>query len=255
MTPSSAIPVVVAGATGRTGRVVARAIHEARDMTLVGAIGQKALGVPLGNLLGDVDVPLTVQQSIEDMPPARPVLVDFTEPDSAFERLLSAAERGWDLVVGTTGFTSRQQAQLTEVVREMGIGAALIANFSLGAWVMEKMAKEASRYFAHVEVVEAHSDSKKDRPSGTARRMSHMLSGWMDEPLDAIPVHSLRLPGMVAHQRVLWGGDGEVITIGHDVHDRTAYVAGVLATIRAVRVTRGRLLTDLGDILPIGPKD
>lgn len=251
MIRSLAIPVVVAGATGRTGRVVAEAVHKSRDMSLVGAIGHRSEGVPLGTLMGALDQPGVIHRSIDDIPVDRAVLVDFTEPTSAFDRVLSAAERGWDMVVGTTGFTTRQQAQLAEVVQEMGIGAALIANFSIGAWVTEKMAETASRYFAHVELVEAHPDSKRDRPSGTARRMTQKLGEWMARPADAISVHAIRLPGMVAHQRILWGGDGEIVTIGHDVHDRTAYVAGVLAAIRTVRATRGRLLTDLDEIWPM----
>lgn len=248
------IPIVVAGATGRTGRLVALGVHGAPDMTLVGAVARHRAGVLLGPLIGDEDLDVVIQRDLQDIAEEYAVLIDFTEAKSALDRALRAMERGWDVVLGTTGFSQQEKARLAEAVEHTGVGAALIANFSVGSFVAERMAELASRYFSQVEVIEAHSHSKKDQPSGTARRMADLLAEFLGQPSDSIPIHSVRLPGMVAHQHTIFGGKGEVITIGHDVHDRGAYVAGVLAATRAVGIVRGRLLTDLGEIWSLVPR-
>ncbi len=243
------IPVVVAGITGKTGSAVGRAIQGAPDMELVGGLSRTHVGAELSALWGDPSVSLVLSSSISAIPVEYAVLVDFTEPESAFTRLSEAVERGWDIVVGTTGFSAHDRAKLANQVAECGVGAAVIANFSLGAWVAEQLAREASRYFHAVEVLEGHHATKKDRPSGTARAMAQMLGETLDRDPDAIPVHSLRLPGLVAHQAVVFGAQGQVLTIRHDVHDRTAYVDGVLATVRRVNQLGGQLVSDLGAIL------
>ncbi len=243
------IPVVVAGATGKTGSAVGRAVHGAPDLLLAGAVSLHHAGTSLGVLWGDPSLPITLQGELDDIELPYAVLVDFTEPESAMSRLLGAIRRGWDIVVGTTGFTAEARQQLAAEVQEAGVGAALIANFSLGAWVAERLAKEASRYFNAVEVVESHHATKRDRPSGTAKTMASLLGESLSRPVDTIPVHSMRLPGMVAHQAVVFGAQGQVLTIRHDVHDRTAYVDGVLATIRQVHRLGGRMVSDLSEVL------
>ena len=248
------IPIVVAGATGRTGRPVALGVHGAPDMALIGAVARHQAGLLLGPLIGEEDLDVVVQRDLQDIAAEYAVLIDFTEAKSALDRSLYAMERGWDIVLGTTGFHEQEIARLDQAVRHTGVGAALIANFSLGSFVAEKMVELVSRYYSQVEVIEAHSHSKKDQPSGTARRMADLLGVFLDKPSDSIPIHSVRLSGMVAHQRTLFGGQGEVITIGHDVHDRGAYVAGVLAATRAVGLARGRLLTDLSEIWSLVPR-
>lgn len=243
------IPVVVAGITGKTGSAVGRAIHAAPDMDLVGGLSQQHVGEELSLLWGDPSVSVVLSGRVSEVPVDYAVLVDFTEPHSAFTRLSEAIERGWDIVVGTTGFSADHRTNLANQVSERGVGAAIIANFSLGAWVAEQLAREASRYFQAVEVLEGHHATKKDRPSGTARAMARMLGETLDRDPDAIPVHSIRLPGLVAHQAVIFGAQGQVLTIRHDVHDRTAYVDGVLAAVRRVNQLGGRLVSDLGAIL------
>jgi 4-hydroxy-tetrahydrodipicolinate reductase len=244
------IRVALAGATGRTGREVARAIADAPDLALVAALGHQHAGEHLGRLIGRPDLDVRIVGAMEDAAREMPsVLVDFTEPASAHPRLLQAVAWGWSIVVGTTGFSREQRGELAQAVAEHQVGAALIANFSIGAWVSEHLALEASRYFSQAEVTEAHHHQKKDRPSGTALRMAGLLAkAWRREP-DDIPVHSIRLPGMVAHQTVIFGAAGQVLTIRHDVHDRTAYAAGVLAAVRRMNQLRGRLVDDLGEVL------
>ncbi len=243
------IPVVVAGATGKTGSAVGRAIYQAPDMELLGAISRRYAGVSLGAAWGEPALTLLVEADLEVISAPYAVLVDFTEPDSAFHRLMEAISRGWDIVVGTTGFAPEAREKIASAVEDQGVGAAIIANFSLGAWVAERLAREASRYFQAVEVTEGHHAGKKDRPSGTARAMASLLGESLRRPPESIPVHSLRLPGMVAHQAVIFGAQGQMLTIRHDVHDRTAYVDGVLAAVRRVHGLGGRVVNDLGEIL------
>ncbi|MCL8207660.1 MAG: 4-hydroxy-tetrahydrodipicolinate reductase [Actinomycetia bacterium] len=244
------IRVALAGATGRTGREVGRAVVAAPDMELVAAIGARHAGEHLGALWGDPDLDVTIVDSVARAAAAAPeVLIDFTEAESAFPRLMEAVARGWSIVVGTTGFRAEQREALARAVAEHQVGAALIANFSVGAWVAERLAEQAARYFTAVEVVEGHHATKKDRPSGTALRMATLLARtWRRDP-DDIPVHAIRLPGLVAHQTVIFGAAGQVLSIRHDVHDRSAYADGVLAAVRKMHSLRGRLVDDLGDIL------
>jgi 4-hydroxy-tetrahydrodipicolinate reductase len=246
------IPVVLAGASGRTGRVVGQGIVAADDMALMGVLGQRTAEQAISYVWGEAaEIDLTILAAVEEISTARAVLVDFTDAESAVPRILIALERGWDLVVGTTGFTVRQLDMFAGLVREARVGAAFIPNFSLGAWALEQMAALASQHCATAEIIESHAPGKKDRPSGTSKRVAAILAEQWGMPLDRIPVHSIRLDGMVAHQMIVFGGAGQVITIRHDVHDRTAYVPGVLAAIRAVRHARGSLLTSLGEVWPV----
>lgn len=250
------VPVVLAGATGKTGACVGRAVTAQPDLQLVGALSRRHPGRSLATLWSDASVGVVLQASLAPLNFPYAVLVDFTEPESALPRLLEAAERGWDLVVGTTGFSPRDLDQLAETVRAHQVGAAVIANFSVGSWVAQRLAREASRFFDAVEVVESHHPEKRDRPSGTAQAMARVLGEQLQRPPDTIPVHSLRLPGMVAHQAVVFGAPGQVLTIRHDVHDRNAYVDGVLAAIRHVHQWSGRVVSDLGAVLdPRSPPD
>lgn len=253
MPATNPIPVVLAGATGKTGGAIGRALVKDARYRLVGALSRHHAGESLGLIWGEtqVDVVLTSDLGTVDLEYA--VLVDFTEPDSAIARLIAAVERGWDIVVGTTGFGADDRERLSRLVEERHVGAAVIANFSLGAFVAELLAKEAARYFHAVEVVEEHHARKKDRPSGTAKVMASVLGEAMKRPADSIPVHSLRLPGLVAHQAVVFGAEGQVLTIRHDVHDRTAYIEGVLAAIDQVQRIRGVVMNDLGSVLESRP--
>lgn len=243
------IPVVLAGATGRTGQAVGLAIHAAGDMELVGAIGHSHRGEHLGALWNDANLDLSIVGDLGEIRQDYAVLVDFTEHGSAYARLKEAISRKWDVVVGTTGFTLEERLELGRMVEAENVGAALIANFSIGAWVLEKIALETSQYFEAAEVIEEHHAAKKDRPSGTALRMADLLAkSWRRDPSD-IPVHAVRLPGMVAHQTVIFGASGQVVSLRHDVHDRTAYAEGVLRAIRKIHELRGRVVNDLGDVL------
>ncbi len=246
---SGPIRVVLAGASGRTGREVGRAILSADDMTLAGAIGNTQVGMRLDSLWPGQSGDLEITAALPWVEGNPVVLVDFTEPKSSYSRILEAIDRGWHVVVGTTGFTSAERQSIRDRVQERGVGAALIANFSLGAWLIERLVEEAARYFSEAELVEAHHPHKKDRPSGTAKRLAERLAHQWGRDLEQIPVHAIRLPGMVAHQEVLFGAPGQVLTIRHDVHDRSAYTEGVLRGIRRIEGFAGQLIEDPGPIM------
>jgi 4-hydroxy-tetrahydrodipicolinate reductase len=198
------IRVAVAGAAGRMGATVCDAVTDAEDMELTGRADPE-LGVSVEDVLADADV-----------------LVDFTRPDTALENIRLAVGAGVHAVVGTTGF------DITGVAAMPGDGKVLVApNFAVGAVLMMRFATEASRIMAKAEIIELHHDRKLDAPSGTAARTAELMEG-------DVPIHSVRLPGLVAHQEVILGDVGQTLTIRHDSTDRTSFMPGVLLAVRRV---------------------
>jgi 4-hydroxy-tetrahydrodipicolinate reductase len=200
------IRVAVAGAAGRMGEAVCAAVDGADDLQLVGR-ADPALGVEVGDVLGDADV-----------------LVDFTRPDVALDNVRAAVAAGVHAVVGTSGWD-------VDAAREFGphspANVFFAPNFAIGAVLMMRFAAEASRHMARAEIVELHHDRKLDAPSGTAARTAQLMQG-------DVPLHSGRLPGLVAHQEVILGDVGQTLTIRHDSIDRSSFMPGVLLAIRRV---------------------
>jgi 4-hydroxy-tetrahydrodipicolinate reductase len=201
------IRVGVAGAAGRVGATMCEAVESADDMELTGRADPQ-LGVALADILGDCDV-----------------VVDFTTPDAALDNALACVRAGVHAVIGTTGWDP-------EPLREFGphppANVFIAPNFAIGAVLMMRFAAEASRYLAKAEIVELHHDRKLDAPSGTAALTAQLMDG-------EVPIHSVRLPGLVAHQEVILGDVGQTLTIRHDSTDRTSFVPGVLLAVRRVR--------------------
>jgi 4-hydroxy-tetrahydrodipicolinate reductase len=200
---SEPIRVAVAGAAGRMGQAVVAAVEGAGDMVLTGQ-ADPALGTRLLDVLDDADV-----------------VVDFTQPDTALENALACVAAGVHVVIGTTGF---DPAALRDV---HGANVFIAPNFAIGAVLMMRFAAEASRHMAKAEIVELHHDRKVDAPSGTAARTAELMEG-------DVPIHSVRLPGLVAHQEVILGDVGQTLTIRHDSTDRTSFMPGVLLAVRRV---------------------
>jgi len=150
--------------------------------------------------------------------------IDFTAPEAVVSNMLSALDAGVPCVVGTSG---ADLAPLDERARERGLPVFFAPNFAIGAVLMMRLAAEAASFLPRAEIVELHNEAKKDAPSGTARATAELLPG------DA-RIHSVRLPGLVAHQEVLFGGDGQLLTIRHDAYSREAYVPGVLMALEAL---------------------
>jgi 4-hydroxy-tetrahydrodipicolinate reductase len=166
-------------------------------------------------------------------------MVDFTAPEAAPENVRRALEAGVPCVVGTSGWEAEP---LGELARERGLALFYAPNFAVGAVLMMRLAEEAARYLPRAEIVELHHETKRDAPSGTARATAERLPG------DA-PIHSVRLPGLVAHQEVLLGGDGQLLTIRHDAYSREAYVPGVLLALERLPELTPGLTVGLDSLL------
>jgi 4-hydroxy-tetrahydrodipicolinate reductase len=233
---SDTIKVGVLGALGRVGAEVCRAVEEAPDTELVARIDA-------GDALDDL-----VSSGAE-------AVVDFTHPDVVMDNLRFCIEHGLHAVVGTTGFDEQRLVTLREWLTGAPSTGVLVApNFSIGAILMMRFAQVAAPFYESVEVVELHHPDKADAPSGTARRTAELiaaarrdagagpapdatstgLDGARGATVDGVPVHSVRLRGLVAHQEVLLGGLGETLTIRHDSLDRASFTPGVLAALRAI---------------------
>jgi 4-hydroxy-tetrahydrodipicolinate reductase len=230
-----ALRVIMSGVTGRTGREVALALERAEDVRLVAAVGRASAGRRLADLLGVREDDRLVFPDLEAAYAAAggaDVWVDFTHAEATEAMLPQAARLGLKGVVGTSGLSAAALRRAEDDVRRFGGALAVVANFSLGAYLLEELAKIAYRRIGHAEIVEMHSAHKRDKPSATALRLKAELGG-------DVPVHSVRLPGLVAHQEVILAHEGEVLTLRHDVLSRTAYAEGVLAAVRAIAGRRG----------------
>jgi 4-hydroxy-tetrahydrodipicolinate reductase len=223
--------VLVVGAEGRVGRFVVEGVRNAPDLELAGGVD---LGDDLARALVD----------------ARPdVAVDFTVPDAVFGNVTAVLEKGVHAVVGTTGLSEEQLSRLDALARENGRCCLVAPNFALGAVLMMRFAEEAARHLPWCEVVERHHEAKLDAPSGTAGMTARRIAkaraeapvpgeetesapGARGGRVEGVPVHSLRLPGSLAHQEVLFGGPGETLTLRHDTLSREVFVPGVLLAVR-----------------------
>jgi 4-hydroxy-tetrahydrodipicolinate reductase len=205
----AAIRVAVAGAAGRMGQTVCRAVDSAEDMQLTGR-ADPALNTPLAEVLPNADV-----------------LVDFTVPESATANAREAVSAGVHVVIGTTGF---DPAELRDT---KGANIFVAPNFAIGAVLMMQFAVQAARHMAKAEIIELHHDRKLDAPSGTAARTARLMAE-ASKSHQTPPIHSVRLPGLVAHQEVILGDVGQTLTIRHDSTDRESFMPGVLLAIRRV---------------------
>ncbi len=262
MANQAPIPVVVIGAACKMGREVIKAVASAPDMILVGAIDKtgehqdKDAG-ELAGLSEPLEVPITNQLesmlafAAQEKQPG--VMIDFTHPDSVYDNIRSAIAYGIRPVVGTTGLSPQQIQKIADFAEKASTGCLIIPNFSIGMVLLQQAAVTASQYFDHVEIIELHHNQKADAPSGTAIQTAQML-GEMGKIFnqavveetenlkgargsladEGIRIHSVRLPGLIAHQEVIFGAAGQIYTLRHDTSDRACYMPGVLLAIRKV---------------------
>ena len=264
---TGSIPVVVTGALGRMGAEVIRAVQAAPDCHLVGAVDNTPgkEGQDVGELLGlhTLEVAVTADlegclcassQAVRDAGPGKgAVMVDFTHPSVVYANTRAAIAYGVHPVIGTTGLSPAQLDDLQSFSDKASIGGAVIPNFSVGMVLLQQAAAAAARFYDHAELTELHHNRKADAPSGTciktAELMEEVKQSFNPAELDeheslqgsrggvrdsGLHLHSLRLPGLVAHQEVMFGAPGETYTLRHDTIDRSAYMPGVLLTIRKV---------------------
>ena len=223
-----AIRVVVSGAAGRMGETVCEAIEAAEGMELA-AKADPALDAPLTDALAGADV-----------------MVEFSTPESAVENALAAIEAGVHAVVGATGFDLDALRSGVEVAGG-GAKCFVAPNFAIGAVLMMQAAQLAAKHMPECEIVELHHDRKKDAPSGTAKRTAELISDAGGEVHE--PIHSIRLPGLVAHQEVIFGGEGQTLSIRHDSINRVSFMPGVVLAVRKVAEMPERFVVGLEKLL------
>ena len=256
------IHVGVVGATGRMGREVCRAVAADPDLSLVAAVSHSAAGSTLADVMG-LDGPagsVLLREHLDDIGDAGlEVLVDFTAAAYAPDHVAWGIANGVHVVVGTTGF------EIEESWRDATISVIVAPNFAIGAVLLMRFAEQAARHLPSAEVIELHHDRKVDAPSGTALLTARRIAAARSEPqespagddahpgargadVEGVRVHSVRLPGLVAHEEVVFGGPGQTLTLRHDSTDRTSFMPGVLLAIKAAPGRPG-LTVDLDELL------
>jgi len=222
------IGVVVSGAAGQMGRAVCEAIEAAKDTELTGR-ADPALGAELGEVLGEAEV-----------------VVDFSTPGAALANLQACLSAGVHAVIGTTGF----DLNAARAAAESAPGAAncfFAPNFAIGAVLLMEAAQLIAPHMPECEIIELHHEHKIDAPSGTAKRTAELIRGAGANV--HMPIHSVRLPGLVAHQEVIFGGEGQTISLRHDSIDRRCFMPGVLLAVRRVPTLAERFTVGLETLL------
>ncbi|WP_196604773.1 4-hydroxy-tetrahydrodipicolinate reductase [Pectinatus haikarae] len=261
------IKVIVNGAYGKMGRAVLKAVSDDKELELVGASDIKG-GMDVGDLIGSKKTGIIVNENLQSViDTAYPdVMVDFTKPDAVFSNACLALKNHVSPVIGTTGLSDEAKDKLNQLALAQNTPAFIAANFAIGAVLMMMFAKEAAKYLPNVEIIELHHDQKLDAPSGTAITTAEIISevrrpmkqGHPDEKeklpgargaeINGIPIHSVRLPGYVAHQEVIFGGLGQTLTIRHDSIDRTSFMPGVVLACKKISGLKG-LVRNLDKIM------
>ena len=250
--------VIVNGACGRMGQAVLKAVQEAEGLELVGAVDIKGgadtgslVGLPANGILVETDLTALLDRKKPE------VMVDFTRPDVVFGNVMTALKHGTSPVVGTTGLSDEQKAEIAKAAEENNTPAFIAPNFAIGAVLLMVMSRQAAKYMPDVEIIELHHDKKLDAPSGTAIQTAAMiaevrkehkqgnpdefekLKGARGADYEGMHIHSVRLPGYVAHQEVIFGGLGQTLTIRHDSMNRESFMPGVVLAAKKVRSLKG----------------
>ncbi len=240
------IDVLVIGALGKMGALTACTLAEQDDLRVVGLVDPKFAGDEASCVPVDAPVFADVGAALAAVRPE--VAVEFSLPASVYENSLATLDAGVHTVVGATGLDETQLAALNERAAASGAKLFVAPNFALGAVLLMQFAQQAARHYAHAEVIELHEEGKKDAPSGTALRTARLMAEAEGSRVAAVPgdapsrgldvegvrVHSVRLPGLVAHQEVLIGGENELLTLRHDSYSRASFMPGVLLAVRRV---------------------
>ncbi|MEK3953357.1 4-hydroxy-tetrahydrodipicolinate reductase [Psychrobacillus sp. FSL K6-1464] len=255
------IKVAVAGPRGKMGREAVATVIKNENFLLVAVLDYKQETECLGD---NIPIFTSLELLIEQTEPD--VLVDLTIPSAVFEHAMTALDYGVRPVIGTTGFTDLQLDTLRNKVEEVQVGCIIAPNFSIGAVLMMKFAQTAAKYLPNVEIIEMHHDQKVDAPSGTAFKTAQMIQqtrtsmeqghpgeeeiipGARGAKMDGMHIHSVRLPGLVAHQQVLLGGEGQLLTLRHDSFDRASFMSGIVLSINEI-MERDVLIYGLEDII------
>ncbi len=241
------IKVGVCGACGKMGRAVIEAVSKETDMELVAAIDVVSTDEELGGVM--------VENSLENALKTKQidVVVDFTNPELVYNHTKLILENNVRPVIGTTGLTNQQLEEIKNLSQSKSLGCLIAPNFAVGAVLMMMFAQKASKYFSNAEIIETHHNNKKDAPSGTAIKTAQLMAEERQKfgadncpetetltgsrggtTVEGIHIHSVRLPGFVAHQEVIFGSQGQALTIRHDSFDRVSFMPGVVLSVRQV---------------------
>lgn len=253
------LEVIVTGALGKMGRETLKAVEEDNELLLIGAVDVKSNGERVSQLTGLSGVEIQVEKDLEQiLERERPdIVVDFTNPQAVFNNARLILQKSVACVIGTTGLNEIELKQLDKIATENQTSVAVIPNFAIGAVLMMKFAREAAVYFPDVEIIELHHDQKMDAPSGTAIKTAEMINqtrvsrpprsirefekipGCRGGDMEQIRIHSVRLPGFIAHQEVVFGGVGQSLKIRHDSIDRAGFMPGVIMVIKKMPQIKG----------------
>jgi len=253
------IRVAIAGAAGRMGRASVRTIAKQDDMIIVAALGRaNQVGRDAGEVAGAAAINVKITESLDEVLAAGAnVLVDFAPGAAAIAHARAAITSGVSPIVGGTGLSSQEINDLTGLSEARRVGAVIAPNFAIGAVLMMDFSRQAAKYFPHVEIIELHHDRKRDAPSGTAVKTASLVAAGRAGPpaapvpeeetiagarggrVEGVRVHSVRLPGLVAHQEVIFGGPGQTLTIRHDSINEESFMPGLLLAVRKVRSLPG----------------
>ncbi len=250
----SKVKIVVAGPRGRMGKEAVLLVTSTNEFELVAVIDHKNDGKRLGELDGfsGLEAPIyeNIEKCFEDHYPD--VLIDLTTPEVGMYHTRIALQYGVRPVVGTTGFSDDDLIELDSICKQKELGCIIAPNFAVGAVLMMKFSKLAAKYFQDVEIIELHHDQKLDAPSGTAVKTAQMISevrspkqqghpneketikGARGANFEGLHIHSVRLPGLIAHQQVMFGSEGQTLSIRHDSYNRTSFMSGVKLAVETV---------------------
>lgn len=253
------IKIVVAGPRGKMGMEALHLVDRTEHFQLVGAIDHKNEGKKVSELEGapGIDAPIytDIHQCFQETTPD--VLIDLTTPEVGRKHTEAALEHGVRPVVGTTGFNEQELEDLSNTAEQKKIGVIIAPNFAIGAILMMKFSQMAAKYMPDVEIIEQHHDQKLDAPSGTAIKTAELISKVREEKKQGHPneeetldgargalyqgmrIHSSRLPGLVAHQEVIFGGEGQTLKIRHDSMNRVSFMSGVKLAVDTIMHTEG----------------
>lgn len=263
------IKVLVCGASGNMGKEVIRTVYTHPEFELVGGVDVRNEGADLTENAGleacGKPIEGNLAQAIKNNCPE--VVVDFTHPSVVFDNIITTLKNGSHIVVGTTGLKEEKLPEIEVLTKQTGKNAFIAPNFSLGAVLMIKLSEVAAQFFPEAEIIELHHEKKADAPSGTALLTAEVISkarkrkpeitdgkevisGCRGGEVKQVKIHSVRLPGLLAHQEVIFGSLGQTLTIRHDTLSRKSFMPGVLMAIKAVRESPG-LTYGLDKILEI----
>nr|WP_154663042.1 4-hydroxy-tetrahydrodipicolinate reductase [Bacillus massiliigorillae] len=250
----STVKIVIAGPRGRMGKEAVLLVKETENFELVAVIDRKNDGGNLQDVEGFAGISAPIYSDIEKcfQEVQADVLVDLTTPEVGMHHTVTALQHGVRPVVGTTGFSQDDLKELEQLCAKTGLGCIIAPNFAIGAILMMKFSQMAAKYFQDVEIIELHHDQKLDAPSGTAVKTADMIRevretkqqghpneketipGARGANIDGMHIHSVRLPGLIAHQQVLFGADGQTLTIRHDSYNRASFMSGVKVAVENV---------------------